>query len=103
MSGTSADLQQRAVRGPVGGEGGEGHRVQADGGAPQQEHDVLRAGGPVLRKEAHHPAHPATQRGEGGGAKTARQPIPPLGFLRLVGLDASQEQRFRGRCFHRVG
>ena len=71
MSGTSADLQQRAVRGPVGGEGGEGHRVQADGGAPQQEHDVLRAGGPVLRKEAHHPAHPATQRGEGGGAKTA--------------------------------
>lgn len=61
------DLQWRAVRCRGRGEGGERHRLQADGGPPQQEHGLLRGARPFLQQGEHHQAHSAAQGGEQGG------------------------------------
>lgn len=61
------DLQRRAVRCRGRGEGGEGDRLQADGGPPQQEHGLLRGARSLLQQGEHHQAHSAAQGGEQQG------------------------------------
>lgn len=61
-----SDLPQRAFWSGGRGKRSQGHRFQADGGAAQQEHGVVRAAGSLLQQREHHQAHRAV---EGGAAR----------------------------------